>query len=84
MEEELEGEVMKEVEELATRLAEAIRKLERGDARMVAALAAVSMIVERSQLTLTEQAALVKLLDLIFSWGAKEVYERYQLPPGIV
>jgi hypothetical protein len=84
VEEGREAKAVEEAGRLAERIAEIIKELEGADARVMAALAAVSAIVEKSQLTLFEQAALLKLLELFFNWSAKEVYDRYQPPPGIM
>lgn len=78
------GARVREIEEMAARLAEAIAKLGSGEERVAAALAAVTAILERGGLTLMEQAALLKMVEVVFAWGAKEVCDRLRPPLGVV
>jgi len=80
----LSEETVKRIEELVEELAQLIGKLEAGEERVTAALTALSMILEKSGLTLMEQAALLKFLDVLFSWGAKETCDRALTPLGVM
>jgi len=78
------GEAIEEVGKLAEKVADAIRSMKTADERVFLALVAVVAIIEKSQLTLAEQAAVVKMVELFFTWGAKEVYDRYTPPLGVM
>lgn len=75
---------MEEVARLAERIAEIIRSLPTPDDRVGAAVTAISAILERSNLTLGEQAAAIKLVEVFFVMSAKEVIERVSPPPGVM
>ena len=78
------GGAIEEVRKLAEKVADAIRSAKTADERVFLALVAVATIIEESQLTLAEQAALVKMVEVFFTWGAKEVYDRCAPPLGVV
>jgi len=80
----LSGETVKKIEELVEELTQVIGKLKTGEERVTAALTALSMILEKSGLTMMEQAALLKFLDIFFSWGAKETCDRALTPLGVM
>ena len=75
---------VEEVARLAERIAEIIRSLPTPDDRVSAAVAAISAILEKSSLTLGEQAAAIKLVEVFFVMSAKEAIERASPPPGVM
>jgi hypothetical protein len=84
MEEKPEMKAMEEAGRLAERIAEIIRSMPTTDDRVTATVAAVSVILEKANLTLGEQAAAIKLVEVFFMMSAKEVVERMAPPPGVM
>jgi len=74
---------MREIGELAEKLAQSLSTVEKAEERVAAALTALSILLGKSGLTLAEQAALLKLLDVLFHWQVKEAYQRAQTPIGV-
>lgn len=84
VEERREAMAAEEVGRLAERIAEIVRSLPTPDDRVTMTVAAVSMILEKANLTLGEQAAAIKLVEVFFMMSAKETVERMSPPPGVI